>query len=155
MVDLRLSSLVELARFLDLELTLVPRRKLPAVKAIIRGDNGQHDVESTRRAGYMLRRLVDQIEQLPSELRSEFAIQELQRRARELIQLELSADELVHLQDASAAVKAFFNDPRNAEAVEGANDRLRKLRNTLAHGVGRSVPSLPRPAYRLDGDDHA
>ena len=35
-VDMRLSSLVEIARVLELELELVPRPALPAVQAIIR-----------------------------------------------------------------------------------------------------------------------
>ncbi len=35
-VDLRLSSLVALARVLDLELTLVPRKTVPAVRSIVR-----------------------------------------------------------------------------------------------------------------------
>lgn len=35
-VDLRLSSLIELARVLDLEPVLVPRRALPAVQSTIR-----------------------------------------------------------------------------------------------------------------------
>ena len=35
-VDLRLSSLVALARALDLELALVPRKSLPAVKSLVR-----------------------------------------------------------------------------------------------------------------------
>ena len=36
-VDLRVSSLVALARALDLELALVPRKSLPAVKSLVRG----------------------------------------------------------------------------------------------------------------------
>ena len=35
-VDLRLSSLVEIARALDLEVILVPRKHLPAVRSITR-----------------------------------------------------------------------------------------------------------------------
>ncbi|WP_210163050.1 helix-turn-helix domain-containing protein [Salinarimonas rosea] len=35
-VDLKLSSLVELARVLDLDLRLVPRKALPAVDSIVR-----------------------------------------------------------------------------------------------------------------------
>ena len=38
LVDLRLSSLVELARALQLELMLVPRATVPVVQSIIRGD---------------------------------------------------------------------------------------------------------------------
>lgn len=154
-VDLRLSSLVALARVLDLELTLVPRKKLPAVRAIIRGDDdGRRDVRSTRKAANMLRRLENQIAELPSETRSEMPVQELQRRARELMHFKLSADDLVHLQEASAKVQEFLSDPRNLEAVEQAQSQLRLLRNALAHGAHASAPSLPRPAYRLDGDDH-
>lgn len=40
-VDLRLSSLVELARALHLELMLVPRTTVPVVQSIIRGDAGE------------------------------------------------------------------------------------------------------------------
>ena len=35
-VDLRLSSLIELARALDLELVLVPRAAVPAVQSVVR-----------------------------------------------------------------------------------------------------------------------
>ena len=153
-VDLRLSSLVELARVLDLELTLVPRKKLPAVRAIIRGDDGRRDVQSARKATNLLQRLDDQIAALPSETLSEIVVQELQRRARELMHFKLSADDLVQLQEASASMQEFLSDPRNLEAVEQAQSQLRMLRNALAHGAGASAPSLPRPAYRLDGDDH-
>ena len=40
-VDLRVSSLIQLARALGLELTLVPRKALPAVNAIARGINSE------------------------------------------------------------------------------------------------------------------
>ena len=154
-VDLRLSSLVELARVLDLELTLVPRRKLPAVRAITRGDDaGQRDTKGAREAANMLQRLGDLIAELPGETRSEISVQELQRRARELKHFKLSADDLVHVQEASAAMQEFLSDSRNLEAVEQAQSQLLLLRNALAQGAGASAPSLPRPAYRLDGDDH-
>ena len=154
-VDLRLSSLVELARVLDLELTLVPRMKLPAVRAIIRGDDdGQRDVKSARKAANLLRRLEDQIADLPSETLSGIPVQELQRRVRELTHFKLSADDLVLLRKAAAKMQDSLGDPRNLEAVEQAQRQLRSLRNALAHRVRASAPSLPRPAYRLDGDDH-
>jgi len=40
-VNLRLSSLVELARVLELELALVPRKSLPAIHAIVRRTRGE------------------------------------------------------------------------------------------------------------------
>lgn len=39
-VDLRISSLIELARALDLELMLVPRKFVPAIQSIVRADAG-------------------------------------------------------------------------------------------------------------------
>lgn len=57
-VDLRVSSLTQLARHLDLELTLVPRRALPAVNAIVRGSDGRWTTEGvpadTQRPAYSL-----------------------------------------------------------------------------------------------------
>jgi transcriptional regulator with XRE-family HTH domain len=44
--DLRMSSLIELARALEFELVLVPRRLIPAVKGLTTGD--------TRRPAYSL-----------------------------------------------------------------------------------------------------
>jgi transcriptional regulator with XRE-family HTH domain len=38
--DLRLGTLVEIARFLDLEPVLVPRRLIPAIEAILASRNG-------------------------------------------------------------------------------------------------------------------
>jgi transcriptional regulator with XRE-family HTH domain len=40
-IDIRLSSLIQLARSLDLELTLIPRKALPAVEGIVRAVTGQ------------------------------------------------------------------------------------------------------------------
>jgi len=44
-VDLRLSSLIELARALDLEFMLVPRPVVPAVRSIIRSAASPSEVE--------------------------------------------------------------------------------------------------------------
>ena len=51
-VDLRVSSLVELARALDLELMLVPRKTVSAVQAIVRRDDGR--ASSGSRPAYSL-----------------------------------------------------------------------------------------------------
>ena len=53
-VDLRVSSLIALARALDLELELVPRKAIPAVKAIIRSQSAGHTAESRPRPAYSL-----------------------------------------------------------------------------------------------------
>ena len=68
----------------------------------------------------MLQRLGDQIAELPGETLSEIAVQELQRRIRELMHFKLSADDLVHLQEASATMQEALSDSRNLEAVDQA-----------------------------------
>lgn len=42
-VDLRVSSLIALARVLELELFVAPKKSVPAIKSIIRISQGQHD----------------------------------------------------------------------------------------------------------------
>ena len=44
-VDLRLSSLVAIARVLDLEVTLIPRKYLPAVNSIVGSNNNNNKTE--------------------------------------------------------------------------------------------------------------
>jgi transcriptional regulator with XRE-family HTH domain len=50
-VDLRTSSLVALARVLDLELELVPRKSIPAVRSIVRGGVGESSAPAYRLEG--------------------------------------------------------------------------------------------------------
>ena len=45
-VDLRISSLIALARVLDLELELVPKKSIPAVKSIVRSSMSAEVVEA-------------------------------------------------------------------------------------------------------------
>jgi transcriptional regulator with XRE-family HTH domain len=47
-VDVKVSTLVELARLLDLELVLAPRASLPAVKALIREVEAGHGLGHAR-----------------------------------------------------------------------------------------------------------
>ncbi|REG78207.1 helix-turn-helix domain-containing protein [Marinomonas pollencensis] len=42
-VDLRMSSLIALARVLDLELFVAPKKSVPAIKSIIRNSQGIHN----------------------------------------------------------------------------------------------------------------
>ena len=41
-VDLRISSLIALARLLDLELLVAPKQSVPAIKSIIRSGQGAY-----------------------------------------------------------------------------------------------------------------
>ena len=58
-VDLRLSSLIALARVLDLELFLASKKSMPAIKSIIRSSVGDGDSEAVLPA-YSLDALEDE-----------------------------------------------------------------------------------------------
>lgn len=52
-VDLRLSSLIAIARVLDLELTLIPRKSLAAVNSIVRSTHNNTNNEPPRPAYHL------------------------------------------------------------------------------------------------------
>ena len=49
-VDLRVSSLVALARVLELELELVPKKSVPAIKSIVRSSTGADMANAQKRS---------------------------------------------------------------------------------------------------------
>lgn len=53
-VDLRMSSLIALARALDLELFVVPKKSVPAIKSIIRSSQGSVDEGEVMSPAYQL-----------------------------------------------------------------------------------------------------
>ena len=53
--DLRLSSLIEFARQLDLELVLVPRKYLPAIRALAAGATDESGLSDDDTAQYLYR----------------------------------------------------------------------------------------------------
>ncbi|TBR41962.1 XRE family transcriptional regulator [Marinomonas agarivorans] len=58
-VDLRISSLIALARVLDLELFVAPKKSVPAIKSIIRSSKdrtstGSHNEDEQRSPAYRL-----------------------------------------------------------------------------------------------------
>ena len=53
-VDLRMSSLIALARVLDLELFVAPKKSIPAIKSIIRSSKGIDDQGEPMSPAYQL-----------------------------------------------------------------------------------------------------
>ena len=156
-VDLRVSSLVALARVLDLELTLIPRRFVSAVNSIVRSSaqGAPPDDETTRQARKELARLRNAISHLPTELLPKNELEQFQRQARELRHFRLSRSDIETIRNASRAAKELMNNPEILNAVRNSFSRLRELRNALAHGRGNGGEfDSVRPAYSLDEDDH-
>lgn len=152
-VDLRVSSLVALARILDLELTLVPRKSVSAVQSIVRSNAGSGliDSQSARQARRELARLQNLIDHLPRDLVSKIELERIQRQARELQHFRLTASDLNAVRNAYRSLTKFIKNPQNRNAISEVLSQLRERRNILSHG---DETEAVQPAYSLDEDDH-
>jgi transcriptional regulator with XRE-family HTH domain len=156
-VDLRLSSLVALARALDLELALVPRKAVPAVKSIVRsGKRGIVKTDSnTRMAHKELSSIKNMIDTLS---KNDFAIgglEKLQRQMRELGNFQFAQPDLEVIKNVNEAMKAFQLNTDSLDIIRQSETELQKLRNTLAHSSVNLPKVTPlRPAYSLEEDDN-
>ena len=153
-VDLRLSSLVELARVLDLELTLVPRKALPAVQTIVRsasGEPGSNDVQ--RRAERELTQLRNIVSNLPNQAIPRNDSEQYIRVLRELGQFRLSKSDLETLRTAMTAFKNLKMTPEDWSTARRYLQEIQQLRNHIAHGRAGEKREGIRPAYSLEDDD--
>jgi transcriptional regulator with XRE-family HTH domain len=157
-VDLQVSSLVALARALDLETLLVPRKLVPAVEAIIKDEtrSGSTD-ETTLRTATYLNRLRNLAKGATTSPEDRDAQDRFQRSVRDLSNMRLTKSELELIRAVSVELKKASRDPKRArEELHVATRKLQSLRNAIAHRVSESAP-LPtiRPAYALDEDADA
>jgi len=153
-VDLRVSSLVELARGLDLELMLVPRKGVSAVQSIVRG-SALAASDTARQTLKELKRLQDSVASVTQLHPAVNELAQLQRQVWELQYFRIPRHDLKAIHSAAKAVKAFRNNPQSLNAVRDSLSQLRNLRNALAHGLGTDGENESvRPAYSLDEDGH-
>jgi transcriptional regulator with XRE-family HTH domain len=116
-VDLRLSSLIALARALDLELTLVPRKTVPAVQSVVRrseratGSAG----EEARRALKELKRMQKAIANFVLAKPAPEELAQVQRQVRDLQHFaqHVAVPDPERLREANKALRAFPDDTRN------------------------------------------
>jgi transcriptional regulator with XRE-family HTH domain len=152
-VDLRLSSLIALARVLDLEVALVPRSAVPAVQSIVRSSGPARSAHSTPAVIKELQRLhqtlagIDQVTNGPKELL------QFQRQLRELQHLPLAHEHLAALKNANSALEAFKKQRSGTEDIRRALSNLQALRNSIAHQSDSwAANTTLRPAYTLDDE---
>jgi len=153
-VDLRLSSLIELARALDLELVLVPRPAVPAVQSIVRSAASASGGKQARLALKDLSRFEETIARNRSALPfTPEELAELQQQLRLLSHFHLSEPDRKTIQSAHKALRTYLGDHENLNNLRQALARLKDLRNRVAHGrAPSSAPEPVRPAYTLDED---
>ena len=148
-VDLRLSSLIELARALDMELVLVPRNTMPAVQSIVRAAKPvtSPDSATAQKARSELAHLQNAIDRKSWNPIWKDQVEQFQRFVRELQHWRLTSDQLQTVRDAYKEL----NKPENKRAIQDAVKTLQQLRNHLAHQ--RPLDTAPvQPAYTLDED---
>ena len=152
-VDLRLSSLIELARALELEVMLVPRKALPAVKAIIRSTESPLD----RQAQYDRReweKLRTTIAELRTATPGASEHREFERYLNDIRHMHASlsqGDFMKHLWDSMKVLKSAESE----EARKTALQMVKSLRNQLAHASYTSKTDASQsPAYGLDEEEN-
>lgn len=155
-VDLRLSTLIALARVLDVEPTLVPHKVVPAVKSIIRSsERSALTGAQSRRVQKELTRLQDTITRI-SELQPQLKeLQHLERQFRELQHHQGLISDTKPIARARKTVLEFERNMQNLDALREAIAQLQKLRNVTVHDPAvQSDGGKLRPAYSLEEDDH-
>jgi len=155
-VDLKLSSLVEIARALDLEFKLVPRQALPAVESSVRA----HDAgRESRRAAATLREQTHLAETIRAHYPAIPELEDFQKTIRNISRLQLGPAQIKDLELAlrptrqiNALIEAQGGAQTIARRIREATAALQTFRNIQAH-----QPLLPqgrsRPAYRLDEEE--
>ena len=149
-VDLRVSSLVELARVLDLELILVPRKAVSAVHAVARSraESAPTVVESSRQTLNELKRLQQSVARTAQIHPALPELAEILRLVRELNHFPIPRHYLDAVLNVAAAVKVFHEKPFSLNALRDSLAQLRNLRNALAHALPTSHDTeTVRPAY--------
>ncbi len=164
-VDLQTSSLVQLARALDLELAVVPRTSLPALEALT---GARSLAEESPRTADIERKLVALTKQTRALIGRFPRMKALERVSRTLanfrrIQAAIPAGQaweaLQAIETLEDGLSRLWRGPASRapvvtglmKDVERGEERLVALRNAIVHG--QSTPSIPPvPAYRLDDE---
>ena len=152
-VDLRVSSLVALARALDLELELVPRKTVPAVQSIVRKTMHTDLMNTQRRAQQAMNSLRESISAISN-------IEKINVPKMELDKLKNNIKDISHLipkinstqfdviQSSRKTIEEGLNSAYT-EKIKKAFKQIDSLRNTLTHSKLESITQA-LPAYSLD-----
>ncbi len=178
-VDPQFSTLVELARFLDIEMILAPRQATTAIAAIIRGASAAHvpaqvarDLERINSAARIMRQSAEgvladapasfhQTVQRLGETAAPLALAGTSFAApfaaRELSRIAAQVSAAQKLVTPAASARSGFAQ-HNPKMIEQAERRLAEavralavLRNTVVHRADEEQ----RPAYVLDDEEDA
>lgn len=148
-----LNTVIQLARALDLELMLIPKRYIPAVTGIIRSSSnsgaltpeiGSAMLTELKRGERLIKKLIAQYGEQPELTKIGSTLQDMRR-------LNLRANELGEITDALNILRDQQAGPQPSPVVREISERLRRLRSAIVH----QPPETVRSAYGEDEDDDA
>lgn len=167
-VDLRVSSLVALARVLDLELELVPKKTVPAIKSIVRSSTSADVVsvqKQVQREMAQYKRAIDSINQMPSIANSD--LEKLRKVTSNIERFKLDNASLKSIASSRKAIEEVMKQsPANQskEAIDRSSDiqktiknalrQMSSLQSSLAHSNPIQEAMESKPAYNLDEGDN-
>src|SRR5580658_3431579 len=154
-VDLQLSSLLELARGLDLEVMLVPRKLVPAVEALTRSEERKSqphqaaswalpELDRISKAARGLHGTPQASKYLQQIIHAAKVLEPAEITSRDYQAIRRVADTLTHLKPGSHALPL----------VRVAAQTLQAIRNVVTHRAAET-PAPQRPAYSLNEEDDA
>jgi len=164
-VDLKLSSLSELARALELELVLVPKKALPAVQSLIRTSGTENPVVAkSSPEGRAIRKLKRSAEKLQKVQPNLQALRDMQQTADTLNRiplpdallsgLEKIASQMDKIQKQLESLKPYTLDPAAGTSIRRLSIELTEIRNQTVDAIKFPDVTLhARPAYQLPADD--
>lgn len=155
-VDLQLSSLAELARALDLEIKLVPRKALRAVEGAVKAHG---PANATHRAVAKLNEQAQLAQRIKKRFPDLAQVEAYRNAIEDIPSLQFDARTLKLLEEAlkpAARLRKLIDEPAGAAALarrlEVATAALRTFRNIqVKTPLVESERQLP--AYRLEDDD--
>jgi transcriptional regulator with XRE-family HTH domain len=158
-VDLQVSSLAEIARALDLEVKLVPRKALPAIEGTVRAAVGTAGSSAASRALDSIQKELQLADQIRTSYPNLKEIETYRSVLKNIQALQIDNQSLKTLQNAlkpSQDLAKFFKEyneaAKIAKQVNSATSALQQWRNLQVHLPQIDGPRQ-RPAYRLEDDE--
>ncbi|WP_430648697.1 helix-turn-helix domain-containing protein [Bradyrhizobium neotropicale] len=143
-----LSSFIQMARALDLEVVLVPKKLLPAVEGMLRSTTPEFLAEEGQSALFAKgERLLAKLKKLQG---GSAALDRIAEYFRFLKQVRLSKDDVALVEDSIKILRHIRADPQLRAELDNIAGLLQVVRNRIAHPT-----EAPRPAYALDEDHDA
>lgn len=145
-----LGSLVDVARALDLEIVLAPKKLMPAIRNILDSASASSDVLTSDQ-----RKLVGRLERWFAQHRGVFGSAAEADKFKDslalLRHLPLSAEEMDTFNEATGRLDRWQADPLSRQELSRIAHAVRHLRNAAVYRDRDDA--VPRSAYALDEED--